>query len=214
MTPPSRYKSKSRNSKIRIPAKYYLFPEGSKTEILYFEKIRTYLKANLEVIPSYDTATSDPENLGNFALDYLKINKIKLNEANIAVFVFDLEMGQHNRYEKCRALKRKFADKSAFCQLYVSNPCIELWFIMHDENFTTLDEMDYNSAGSCKKRFGEAPFHGNYDNLYEKIDIAAMNAKEIIRENSIDVNEPCLEDIVFTNLYLLFEELNNCNYLK
>jgi len=195
MTPPSRYNSKSRKSKIRIPSKYYLFPEGTRTETNYFDEtnlMRYFCITNLEVITPQNTSTSDPENLGNFALDHLRRNKIKLNEANIAVFVFDLEMGHHNRYEKCRELKRKFADNSAFCQLYISNPCIELWFIMHDENFISLDEMEYNSAGSCKKLFGAAPFHGNYENLYERLDIATKNAKEVIRKNGIDLNEPCI----------------------
>jgi hypothetical protein len=210
MTPPSRYKSRSQKSKIRNTAKYYLFPEGTKTEINYFaeSKLKQHFRiTNIEVVKADDTSLSDPLNLAEYANAYLKKEKIKPDSDNIIVFVFDLEMGQHKRYDKCRELRNKFCDTPEFYRFYVSNPCIELWFVMHDENFNTLNEIEFNSAGNCKKLFGAAPFYGNYDNLYDRLDVAIKNAEELIRVNQIDISEPCTEDIVFTTIHILFNEL-------
>ncbi len=209
MTPPSKYQSKSRKSKIRNTAKYYLFPEGTKTEYKYFDEVelkRILNITNLEVILKEDTSTSDPVNLFKFATGYLKKNRIKPDNDNIVVFVFDLEMGQSNRYERCRQLKNLIGENSDKYRIYISNPCIELWFIMHHERFEGLHEHDYSDPRSCKTKFNEL-FNGKYKLLYDRLDIARKNARKLLADNKLNDPDPCLEDIIFTTLHLLFEEL-------
>ena len=80
--PPSKY---ARKSKCRNPSKYYIAPEGTKTEYLYFNKLKKALRLeNIEIItiPRPDDKTlTDPNYIVTFATNYCKNNNIQPNQA-------------------------------------------------------------------------------------------------------------------------------------
>ncbi|MCD4820016.1 MAG: RloB family protein [Candidatus Cloacimonetes bacterium] len=171
--PPSKY---ARKSKCRIPKKFYIAPEGTKTEYLYFDKLKRALRLeNLEIItiPRPDNRTiTDPNYIVTFATNYCKKNNIKPSDYIHVAIVIDFDRWGSKIPEASKdALRRKYG-------FYVSNPCIELWFILHDHPLTDAEKKSLKTCKNCKQLFNDL-FSGNYNKLYPFTSIAINNSKQL-----------------------------------
>ena len=145
-------------------SKYYIVPEGEKTEIQYFcgvrdNAIELNIKPLIEIIP----IENDEDEKGQSH----PIKKIKNFNEDLAEdkFTFDKEIDK-----VCFIIDRdpqNFSEEQLECfikkckefeyDVYLSNPTFELFLIMHDDKVLELDrkEMHENRKQSKNKRFLE-----------------------------------------------------------
>ncbi len=195
---PSRY---ARKSKIKEPIKYYLAFEGSRTEFHYFNPLNFashFRLENIEMIPIQredgDTI-SNPAHVIGIVDRFKKTNKLKTSETNKFSIIIDYDNWGNNKLAK---ISSECHQKKYF--LYVSNPCIELWFVLHKKDVCSFDKSELNPCRKCKQLFAKF-FDGDYNKLYPLTKQAIENAKQFG-----NFREPFPTDIG-TNVYKLIEEI-------
>ncbi|MEA2103698.1 MAG: RloB family protein [Candidatus Cloacimonadota bacterium] len=201
--PPSRY---SRKSKCRTPIRFYISPEGSKTEYNYFNSIELKKELrleNIEIIPiprKIKDTRSAPKDVLDRLNNYLGKNKINPSKFNFCSLVIDYDNWGN---KKLKQINKSIKQKNY--HLYVSNPCLELWFILHKKDaicaYATPDNKRINTPDKCKKLCNSL-FHGSYHKLYSLTEIAIKNAKKL--DNNSEEDWP---NDIGTHLYKLFEKL-------
>lgn len=168
--PPSRY---ARKSGCRIPHFFYIASEGTVTEIDYFSSLKGSLRLeNVEIIPitkAPGDTNSDPEYTVKVASDYCKANKIKPSQTIRVAIVADFDRWRHKLAKACQDCRRRHFD------FYVSNPCIELWFLLHFHDLSTWDPALLTPCRKCKQLFGSTKI----SSLYENTEQALRNAEKI-----------------------------------
>ena len=195
---PSRY---ARKSKCREPIKYFLAFEGVRTEYNYFktENFNTFFRLeNVELIPIQridgDTQ-SNPEHVVSLIDNYKKAKKIKQSYWNRFFVIIDYDRWGDNKLAKIyKEIKQKKYS------LYVSNPCIELWFILHKKDVSSWGKNRLVPCKKCKQLFSKY-FNGDYSKLYPLTEQAIKNAKTLN-----DSTKPWPTEIG-TNIYKLIEEI-------
>ncbi len=132
---------------------------------------------NIEIItiPRPDDRTlTDPNYIVTFANNYCKENSIKPSEYIHIAIVIDFDRWGSKIPEASKdALSRKYG-------FYVSNPCIELWFILHDHSLTDTEKKNLKTCKNCKQLFNEL-FLGNYNKLYPLTSNAIENSKQLTK---------------------------------
>ena len=137
------------------------------TECTYFNSYKER-KSGLRIETLNCTAT-DPQNLMNFALK----QKHELDDEDDVWCVFDLDNSTNEAIQRAIKLAE---DKIKVC---LSNPCFELWYLLHfeylDRNISTKDvqnklEKHIKSYDKSKDYFKDILF---------KIDVAIKNAKKL-----------------------------------
>jgi len=113
----------SRTKPFRSPAKIiYLFCEGEKTEPIYFRmlsrKFRDLLRDKYS-IQIKDTCHTDPLGIINDAL------QLKIESGDIIWCVFDMNGNTDT------SIKEAVQKAGKKINIALSNPCFELWFILH-----------------------------------------------------------------------------------
>lgn len=156
-------KKPTRSSKERI----LILCEGEVTEPKYFNHLRHLYRAQW-VVGSANTKTS-PQ-------DIFKIAKTKTKEYDKVYCVFDLENNEARRKQY-----QIFAETLKI-KLYPSNPCFEIWFLLH---FGFM-EAPYPDGASVKKAVqklkGMEGYNGknvNHALLFERLGDALKNAHKL-----------------------------------
>lgn len=126
-----------------VNKKIFILAEGEKTEIKYFEGLKDYSKELgisdlLEIVPLYRKSEtkgiSNPSRLAKLAVDYIEEKKYeeegKFYDEEIDKFliVIDRDKGSFFNYQE---FIDKYKDRFL---LGISNPCFELWLLLHKEN--------------------------------------------------------------------------------
>jgi hypothetical protein len=198
---PSRY---ARKSKCREPVKYFIAFEGSKTEYKYFspENFILYFRLeNVEIIPiqrKNNDTRSDPEHVIKIIDEYCNKRKIKPSDWNKLSIVIDFDKWGDKKLSYILTYT-----KQKGYGFYVSNSCIELWFILHEVDVSSWDKEKLTPCSKCRRLFHRY-FNGHYDELYPKTEIAIKNAKKL----NDNVCEQWPSDIG-TNIYKLIEQILN-----
>ena len=130
------FRSRERKSGIRNPNLIVIASEGSNTEPQYFEGLKekyTNTKIHVEILPPRENTKSAPKfvlgQLDDFRRTY------KLNEDDQLWLVFDLDRWEEEEIsEVC-----KLAHQKGY-SLAVSNPCFELWLLLHHRDLTDYSE--------------------------------------------------------------------------
>jgi len=161
-----RISSKLERTSLRLEpkSKYYIIPEGEKTEIQYFCGLRDNseelnIKSLIEIIPiendDSEHGQSHPkEKIENFNRD-LEDGKFTFDkEIDKVCFVIDRDP-QNFSEEQLNNFIKNCAQYGY--EIYLSNPTFELFLIMHDDKVLELDrtEMFENRKQSRSKRFLE-----------------------------------------------------------
>jgi len=200
-------------------SKYYIIPEGEKTEIQYFLGVRNNageinINSLIEVIP----IENDEDELGqshplrkidNFNKD-IKNNKF-LYDAEIDKVCFVIDRDPQN------FSKQQYDDFLQRCEnykykVYVSNPTFELFLLMHDDKIFDLDknQMFENRKVNNNKRFLESKvsefFGCNKRNIIFEKFINNIR-KAIDNEKNFEENILALEYKLGSNVGLLLDEM-------
>ena len=145
-------------------SKYYIVPEGEKTEIQYFCGIRDNaqelnIKPLIEIIPienDYDEkGQSHPKvKIKNFNKDVENGKFIFDKEIDKVCFVIDRDPQNFSEQQLDDFIK---CCKNNSYDVYLSNPTFELFLIMHDDEILKLDrtKMLENRKQNKNKRFLE-----------------------------------------------------------
>lgn len=149
---------KSKNSAGRkMNATYFIFCEG-KTEAAYIDIIRRHFRIPIEII----TRVSD-SNISQPYIDRCKRDRFSTKDDK-TFLMFDLDVdGLLSRLKKIKD-----------ATLLLSNPCIELWFLLHYE--------DYNreiSSAECLSKIKKL------DSTYAKGRCSAALQKQLIEQITI-----------------------------
>lgn len=185
-------------------SKYYIIPEGEKTEIQYFLGIRDNareinINSLIEVIP----IENDDEELGqshpirkiaNFNEDIENNKFLYDKEIDKVCFVIDRDPQNFSEQQYDNFLKMC---KEYNYKVYVSNPTFELFLLLHDDKIFDIDKtaMLENRRVSNSKRFLEVKlseiFGCNKKNInFEKFKVnikKAINNEKQFEEDLINL---------------------------
>jgi len=126
----------SRRHGIQEPRrKVVLVCEGKATEINYFNGFKTR-QSPVQIIPVHGKCT-DPINIVDFAKRQLRDEDLNIKEGDGLWCVFDVDSNPEDSLSKAKDI----ADKHNI-RIALSNPCIELWFILHFQDFCSYIERD------------------------------------------------------------------------
>ncbi|MFA6587863.1 MAG: RloB family protein [Patescibacteria group bacterium] len=192
--------------------KIYIFTEGIKTEVNYFESKRKEIEQEIRRKNITIKITGMGKNtisLFNFVINFINEQNIDLNTDECWI-VFDKDNYNANfdgAINKALAKGLKVA---------YSNACFELWYLLHFCYMdSAIDQKEYpqkltdhlrNSAGDKKIEYSK-----NSENIYflikDKESDAIKNAKKLLstygNKKSFSKNNPS------TTVHLLVENLNN-----
>ena len=93
---------------------FFVFCEG-KTEMAYIKFLRSLYRVPIQVIPKKGKSNISKEDIENSKRDYVTTNQDKV------FLMFDLDV----------AGVLEHLQKIPDAELLVSNPCVELWFLLH-----------------------------------------------------------------------------------
>ncbi len=194
------YKRKRRNL---IPRKIFIFTEGEKDEQKYFEAFINYFKipqGQVKVIDR-ETSASSPSNVINYVADFQK--KIKASGATYAHLyeywlVVDTDRWGLNLIE---TISDAFSRKYPVAQ---SNPCFEIWKLLHFEDISkNIEDPSLSNKTSINVRLHGLHEGGDLKRIYfPRTKTAIDNAKLLDSEP-----ESRLLNSVGTRVYDLVELL-------
>lgn len=170
------FSSKKRNLKIRKTKPIILIiAEGKNvTETNYFKSFQSqYANFNIRLLSvGHET---DPKNMLEKIEEYWQKQELSAENGDVAFVVLDLDCD-----EKKANLIKRLASKSVNSRFIVSNPCFEVWFLLHYK-YSTHSYLTGSELISDLKAF--IP---DYDKtmdvsslLYSNIDIAILNAYKL-----------------------------------
>ncbi len=157
------------------------------------------------------------QNLAKDIIDYLELQRIILDynpEIDIINLIVDRDKGSF-KSEQYDNLVEECNDNNI--KLYISNPCFEVWLLMHFKEFDTLDfdKLLENKRVNSKKKarkysdkmlseiIGYDKSNLNFDMFIDKIDDA------IKREKNYCEDLKGLKDSIGSNIGLLIENMKN-----
>jgi hypothetical protein len=170
----SKHLNRKRNFKIP-KVKFWLFCEGKNTEPDYFQAVaKKYDQALIELV--FQNVGTDAKTISNNAIQkYSEIKSCKsLSENDKVWVVFDRDANENviNCVNNCKKKRVGVA---------FSNPCFELWLILHFEDFDKpLDRHKVQShlekliAGYDRKKGKTA----NWDQIMEFVEVAENRAEK------------------------------------
>lgn len=200
-----------------------LICEGSDTEPLYFSNFKNkFINIDIQIVRNSSKAgkKTDPINIIKKAYEYKSKNNDILNYKDgdriWCIFDVDIDYKNHNskesKYDQIVKTK-KLADKRKI-DLGISNPCFELWYLLHFE-YSTAFLKDYNDVEKRLKR--NINSYSKSSNIYPLLKDNTENAIENanrLRKYYIDLdknlNDP--KDIIDCNPYTNIQDL--VSYIK
>ncbi|MFW6233589.1 MAG: RloB family protein [Nanoarchaeota archaeon] len=193
---------------------YYIICEG-KTEKNYFEILKQKLRISGLNIICIVSEKKDPKSISEKAIEILEKNKAENNyiKGDKYYCVFDLD---NHRNKKLDEAKKEIIDYPEI-KLILSNPSLELWFLLHFEKIEekNLSNRRINDLLSKKinKKYSKSHIKEITKNLLiPKIKTAIKNSKKIEEELNIkDINLFSEESNPSTMLHILIEEILESN---
>lgn len=167
--------------------------EGKKTEPQYFEEIRQHHRlqtSNVKIMPSSYGTT--PQQVIDFARDEIK--KIPSWEQVFCVFDRDDHPNFLNALKSAISLNNKFKNELGepigFSAI-PSNPCFELWLLLHFIPITT--EIQRDKVLSHLKHSTRLPNYkkgknGVFQSTKERLSAAFKNSDKLTKDSSISDN--------------------------
>lgn len=114
----------------QIRSKVVIACEGKKTEPLYFDAIRSHLRASAKDIVIVDHNGTDPLTIVQSAVDEVERQKPWL-KGDTAWAVFDGDEHRQNAAQKQRWDQALSLAAARHIKVVISNPCFELWYLLH-----------------------------------------------------------------------------------
>ncbi len=179
------------------------FEGKNKTENNYFSNYRLRDKDYIiKLVPGNET---DPINLVNKTIIKVKELGLNLEENDRAYCIFDTDLDERKNVQIIKA--RKLAKKYHIIMI-TSNPCIELWFLLHFE-YTTAWLSNNDVINKLKKYYPKYEKNINiFPEIKDKVSEAIKNAKQL-ESFQLDNNKiiGMVDANPSTEMYKIVEEL-------
>ena len=179
------------------------FKGKNKTENNYFSNYRLRDKDYIiKLVPGNET---DPINLVNKTIIKVKELGLNLEENDRAYCIFDTDLDERKNMQIIKA--RKLAKKYHIIMI-TSNPCIELWFLLHFE-YTTAWLSNNDVINKLKKYYPKYEKNINiFPEIKDKVSKAIKNAKKL-ESFQLDNNKiiGMVDANPSTEMYKIVEEL-------
>lgn len=179
------------------------FEGKNKTENNYFSNYRLRDKDYIiKLVPGNET---DPINLVNKTIVKVKELGLNLEENDRAYCIFDTDLDERKNMQIIKA--RKLAKKYHIIMI-TSNPCIELWFLLHFE-YTTAWLSNNDVINKLKKYYPKYEKNINiFPEIKDKVSEAIKNAKKL-ESFQLDNNKiiGMVDANPSTEMYKIVEEL-------
>lgn len=195
-----------------------LICEGSSTEPIYFSNFRNKsINIDIQIVSSSSKAgrKTDPLNLMKKACEYKSNNSDILNykDGDRIWCVFDVDIDYENENSKTskydQILKVTNIAKKRKIDLGISNPCFELWYLLHFEYTTAFFKSYEDVEGRLNRNITNYSKSGNiYPIIKDKTEFAIENAnklKKYYADLEMDVTNP--KDIIDCNPYTNIQNL-------
>ena len=180
------------------------FEGKNKTENNYFSNYRLRDKDYIiKLVPGNET---DPINLVNKTIVKVKELGLNLEENDRAYCIFDTDLDERKNMQIIKA--RKLAKKYHIIMI-TSNPCIELWFLLHFE-YTTAWLSNNDVINKLKKYYPKYEKNINiFPEIKDKVSEAIKNAKKL-ESFQLDNNKiiGMVDANPSTEMYKIVEELS------
>jgi len=177
-------KELKRRQAFKTPNKIELIVcEGEKTELVYFNALKSKLRLRAVQIDVISPSESEPIAVVERAITKKK-EMAKLGVPYEKVWcVVDVEIPPHKTLNEAWEKARE----TDGLELILTNPCIEYWFLLHFEKIITPFENDADIQSTLKK------FHPTYkktrigfDVLFQLRKTAIKHSKEVLKEQHND----------------------------
>lgn len=177
----------------------------NKTEEIYFSNFR---KNSLYTICFAKGNYTDPTNMVKSLIKEINDRGLNKNDNDKAYCVFDTDIDSKKQLQINEAYK--LSKKNTIIELIKSNPCFEIWFLLHFKNTTKIFNSNENVIQELRKVLPNYEKNKDYYDLLEnKTKDAIENAKFLekyhssFNKNIIDIS--CNPS---TEVYRIVEELN------
>lgn len=187
MTPPRGGRPKRIDRAAEARTDLLLFVEGSRTEQDYFTYLHRRYRRHVSL--AIDDFRGGPLQLVERAVerqkDEARNERKGRGRAHDAVWcVFDID--EHPNVEAAVDLAAANG-----VNLAISNPCIELWFLLHFVDQTAFIERDRaQRASETHLGCGKALHDGACTALHERFDAASRRAQRLIQKHQMDGSPP------------------------
>ena len=170
----------SRREGIRKPQRTIIIVcEGKETEIIYFNGFKMR-NSGVDIVPMHGKCT-DPKSIVAFAEERMSKWSLDFDEGDGLWCVFDVDENTNS------ILKDTFEHaKTKNIQIALSNPCFELWFLLHYKQITS--SITRQEAKSELKEFiRDYEKNKNINHLLkDKLSTAIDNAKKLSKVHEKD----------------------------
>lgn len=190
--------------------------EGSQTEPKYFEHFRTrQTNIDIRVVGSRTSSgETDYTSLIRKAIDYQNKNQISITDGDSIWVIADGDINYNNpdpvNTKNNQFVKARKLAGSKGIQIAISNPCFELWYLLHFQ-YTTKFLKDYSAVNASLSSFISDYKKSDdvYTSLFQHTKTAIQNAKqlELFHQKNGDFAPFELTTNPFTDVYRLVELL-------
>lgn len=188
--------------------------EGKDTEVNYFKNFNSrYTRVDIKVAGKNSTGknkakATDPYNLIKLAISQNKNYDIVESDGDRIWCVFDVDINYNNNNSIQSKIKeieeaKKLINKKENVNVAISNPCFELWYLLHYE-YTTAALKSFNDVEKKLKSYiSDYSKNGDfYNQLVQNIDIAIKNGVNLRKHHeSLGKNLSKVKDLVESTPY-------------
>lgn len=161
--------SKRKSNTRTVYRTFVIVCEGQKTERIYFNRYRQ--RNSGLCIRTPNSKVTDPMGLVKFALSQIPKYGLDLSDGDMIWCVFDVDNNTNENIEKAKALA-----KNENIELCLSNPCFELWYLLHFCYFST-----YIATNDLQSKL--KAHIANYDKTKDYFDILLSKRDAAIRHS-------------------------------
>lgn len=184
--------------------------EGEKTEPLYFEELKDFLKLSTANIKITGDCDSSPSKVVEYAIQEYKENQ-KSSAPNFDKVFCVFDRDGHSTFEGALLEIKKQKPKGVF-EAITSTPCFEYWLLLHFTN-TSSAFVKSGKKSACEMVIKELEKHlpdyekaseDTYPAVQENEDTAIMRSKNRLEDSIL-----CESPNPSTNIHDLVEYLKN-----
>ena len=190
------YPSKRRKA-IRDPSNTILVLAEGSTERIYFTGLRTRKSTVKIVVPS--SRPTDALGLVRICAEHMKMKGIDVDQGDMAICVFDVAGNDERNLTQAIRMARRSG-----ILLALTNPCFELWYLMHFRDVTT--PLSCAEVHRClKAHIKNYKKTETYRDLLDPLRIGAINRAREAWSEGIERSIPSNPG---TNMHIVLSELD------
>lgn len=175
---------------------------GNRTEKTYLQELNRSIK-DVNIVYA-DGNSTDPINMIEDAIKTAKKKGIDGDYGDRVYIVFDADFNKENQIAEAR----KKANKNGY-QLVVSNPCFEVWLLLHFRYSTKGYNSNDDVINDLRNRWPEyCKSLESFRHIGDRIDVAIDNSKKLMKHHdAINPKTTTEKRNPSTDVHMLIEEI-------